>query len=174
MVNLLSDKEYFAPSHEVADIHSQVAPVYIYEFARRPKFTASAEWMGVPHGENVIFDFGYPQKFESIYDEADRNVSLFIMTTYANFARYGEPTPQEVSGITWERFNSTHRAYLRVDTNPKMTASFYPLRMAFWNDYYPKLAQLKFKSEKETAGGVSTGVTMATFVPVLLVPLLMF
>ena len=148
--------------------------MYMYEFARRPKFTTAAEWMGVPHGENVIFDFGYPQKFPAIYAEADRNVSLFITTTHANFARSSEPTPQEVSGVTWERFNSSHRAYLRVDTNPKMAASFYPLRVSFWSDYYPKLAQLKFESKKETASAVGTGVTVATFVPVLIVPLLKF
>ena len=65
LVNLVTDKGYFAPSHEVADIQSRVAPVrkppapvYMYEFARRPKPSIEAEWMGVAHGENVIFDFG--------------------------------------------------------------------------------------------------------------------
>ena len=35
LVDLIGDYIYFAPSHEVADIHSKVAPVYMYEFARR-------------------------------------------------------------------------------------------------------------------------------------------
>ena len=166
LVNLLSDKENFAPSHGVADIHSQVAPVYVYGFARRPKPTLVAEWMGVPHAENVIYGYPWIPKFAPSYDEADRNVSLFIMVTYVNFARSGDLTPQPVSGVTWERFNSSHRAYLRVDANPKMAASFYPRRMAFWNDYYPKLTQMKFDTKEEIVA--SAGVTTATILQLVL------
>ena len=146
LVDLISDYIYFAPSHEVADIHSEVAPVYMYEFAHRPK-TASLypEWMGVTHGENVAFDFGIPFFLPS-FDAADRNVSLFIMLLYANFAWLSDPTPQQLRGVTWERFNSDQkqRAYLRVTTHPKMESSFNPRRMAFWNNYYPKLTQIRF------------------------------
>ena len=73
------------------------------------------------------------------YDAADRNISLLIMEMYVNFARSGEP---KVSGITWEKYNSTQRAYLRIDANPQMAASFNPRRMAFWTNFYPKLAQI--------------------------------
>lgn len=55
LVSLVSDKEYFAPSHQVGDIHSRVSSVYMYEFARRPKTIQAAEWMGVPHAANVIW-----------------------------------------------------------------------------------------------------------------------
>lgn len=41
-----------------------------------------------------------------------------------------------------------------------MAASFYPRRMAFWNDYYPKLAQLKFDTKKEVVSGASSLVTI--------------
>ena len=160
LVDLLSDNIYFAPSHEVADIHSKYAPVYIYEFAHRPKNASIfPEWMGVVHGENVAFPFGIALWFPR-YDAADKNVSKFIMATYTNFAKTGDPTPQPVSGVTWERYNSTHRAYLRVETKPKMAAAFAPRRMAFWNDYYPKLQQVEFDIKKEVVSGVSAGVAM--------------
>ncbi|KAJ7384149.1 hypothetical protein OS493_023477 [Desmophyllum pertusum] len=172
LVDLVSDYIYFAPSHEVADIHSKYAPVYMYEFAHRPKMASFyPEWMGVVHGENVAFDFGIPIWFPA-YDAADKNVSSFIMAVYANFAKTGVPTPQPVSGVTWERYNSSHRAYLRVDVNPKMAASFAPRRMAFWNDYHPKLAQVKFDTKKDVASGASTGVTMAMFIHIALVTFL--
>lgn len=119
----------------------------------------SAEWMGVVHGENVPFPFGIPLWFPR-YDAADKNVSQFIMATYANFAKTGDPTPQSVSGISWEKYNSTHRAYLRVEAKPKMAAAFAPRRMAFWNDYYPKLQQVDFDSKKEVVSGGTAGVTM--------------
>ena len=170
LVDLVGDYYYFAPSHEVADIHSEVAPVYMYEFAHRSKFSFNAEWMGVDHGTNAPYDFGSPlvPRWPFQHSEADNNVSVFIMTTYANFARFGDPTPQPVSDVTWERFNSSHRAYLRVDANPKMAASFNPRRMAFWNDYYPELVELKFDTKKEVVSGASARVTKAIFFHVVL------
>ena len=173
LVNIISDFFYFAPGHEVADNHSQVAPVYMYEFAHHTKVTIGSPWMGVIHLDNVPFDFGIPLSPDGLrYDAGDRNVSLFIMATYANFARSGDPTPQPVSGVTWNRYNSSHRAYLRVDTNPKMASTFYPLRMAFWNDYHPKLAQLKFDTKKEVVSGARAGVTMGTFYQIMLIIIL--
>ena len=170
LVNLISDFYYFAPSHEVADFHSKVAPVYIYEFAHMTKVSYGAEWMGVVHLNNVPFDFGIPL-LPGPYDTADKNVSLMIMSMYANFARSGDPS---ASGVTWERFNSSHRAYLRVDTNPKMMASFFPRRMSFWNDYHPELVQVKFDLKIKVVSGASAGVTMGTFYCIVLIILAMF
>ena len=164
LVDLLGDYICFAPSHEVADIHSKYAPVYMYEFAHRSvKASIDPEWMGIDHFENVLYDFGIPllPSLSSNYDAADKNVSSFIMAVYANFAKTGDPTPQPVSGVTWERYNSSHRAYLRVDVNPKMAAAFSPRRMAFWNDCYPKLAQVKFDTSHDMVIGAIAGVVMA-------------
>ena len=169
LIDLIGDYWYFASSHEVADIHSKVAPVYMYEFAHRPKnATLYPEWMGVVHGLNVPFAFGVPLWFPG-YDSSDKNVSLFIMEVYVNFAWFGNPTPQSVSGVTWERYNSSLRAYLQVHPNPKMAAAFAPRRMSFWNDYYPKLDQVKFDLKKGVISGSNSGVAMAIFYHVALV-----
>ena len=171
LIDVLSDFLFFAPSHEVADIHSKVAPVYMYEFAHRPmNASLSPEWMGVIHFDNAPFDFGIPlhPTLPAKYGAADRNVSLFIMEIYANFARSGDPTSQPVSGVTWERFNSSRRAYLRVGANSKMASSFYPRRMAFWNDYHTKLTQIKFDTKTDVVSGAKAGVAMGIFVEILI------
>ena len=168
LVDLVGDYLFVAPSHEVADIHSKVAPMYMYEFAHRAKTRPGIEpWMGAVHGENVPFVFGFPllPRASSYYSEGDRNVSLLIITMYANFARSSDPT---ASSVTWERFNSSHRAYLRVDTNSKMESSFNPRRMAFWNDYRPKLVKVKFDTKKEVVNGVSAVFTTGTFIQIVL------
>ena len=175
LVNVLSDLMFFAPSHEVAAIQSQVSPVYMFEFAHHSKVSFGSEWMGVVHANNIMYDFGVPLLPSSPfnYDAADRNVSLFIMALYANFARTGDPTPQPVSGVTLGKFNSSHRAYLKVEISPKMVASFYPRRMSFWNDYYPKLEQVKFDEEKKPSNRASAGVSLAMFfviIPFLITP----
>ena len=123
-------------------------------------------WMGVVHGDNVAFDFGIPLFPGFPYVEADKNVSLFIMLMYTTFAWTGVPS---ASGVTWERFNSSHRAYLRVDPNPKMEASFNPRRMAFWNDYHPKLVELKFDTKKEVVSSANPIVTMGTSLYIVLI-----
>ena len=171
LVDLVGDYLFFAPSHEVADIHSKVAAVYMYEFAHRlTNASLGAEWMGVIHFDNAPFDFGIPllPTLPTKYGDADKNVSSFIMQVYANFAKFGDPTPQPVNGVIWKAFNSSHRAYLRVDVNPKMAASFFPRRMAFWNDYRRKLAQLKFDTKVDVVSGAKAAVAMGIFVEILL------
>ena len=172
-MDLIGDYIYFAPSHEVADIHSKVAPVYMYEFAhRRTKANENKEWMGVVHADNVPYDFGLPF-FPVIslgFDDGDRKVSLFIMRMYSNFAKNGDPTSHPGSGVTSERYNSSRRAYLRVDVHPKMSVVFAPRRMAFWNDYYSKLAHVNFdtKDEFKVSSGASFDITMGIFLKVVL------
>ena len=165
LVDLIGDYLYYAPSHEVADIHSKVAPVYMYEFAHPSNVTWGAEWMGVVHGDNVPYDFGIPllPGLPFGYSSVDKNVSLFIMAVYVNFANFDDPTLQLDSGVTWERYNSSHRAYLRVDANPKMAAAFASRRMAFWNDYHPKLSQVKFQTKEDVASGTHASVSLAMF-----------
>ena len=167
LVDLIGDYLFYAPSLEVADFHSQFAPVYMYEFAHKSKapIYATAPWMGVTHGENVKYDFGIPflPQFAAMRNEADMNVSSLIMAMYVNFASSGNP---EVSGVPWEKYNSTHRAYLRVSLNPKMEASFHPRRMAFWNDYHPKLMEVKFDVNKDVVSGSPSVFGTAIFIQI--------
>ena len=52
---------------------------------------------------------------------------------------------------------------MRVGVKPRMEASFHPRRMSFWNDYYPKLMQLKFDIIKDKViGGANAIVNVAT------------
>ena len=107
-------------------------------------------WHGVQHDDNVGYDFGVPLllRFVSLFpDQSDKDVSLFIMEMFTNFAKLGNPTPQSVNGVTFEKYNSSHRPYLRVNKKSEMTASFAPRRMSFWNDYHPRLMEVKFEKK---------------------------
>ena len=172
LIDLSGDFMFAAPAHEIAVIHSRFAPVYMYEFGHRSKGgTPNAEWMGVSHGDNMPYIFGVPfllvtNASEGItFDDTDRNVSLFIMAAYTNFAKSGDPTAFP-GGMEWGRFNSTHRDYLFLDASPKMASNFHPHRMAFWNEYRPKLVDVKFETEKQPA--VDSGATRDAFVGVWL------
>ncbi len=104
LIDLIGDYFYVAPAHGIATIHSNYAPVYLYEFSHRSK---ASQHVGVAHGDNVPYDFGIPFLETSAdtegfpnYDTIDQQVSWFFMTLYTNFAKYGNPTPQPVSGVT--------------------------------------------------------------------------
>ena len=150
-LSLLTSLAY-APCHAVADIQSKYADVYMYMFDYQQRVRPLHKaWYGVQHGDNVGYDFGIPlmPRFANLFpDQCDKDISLFIMEMYTNFAKLGNPTPQPVSDVTFERYNSSQRAFLRVDKKSEMKASFAPRRMSFWNDYYPKLMEVKFKKRQ--------------------------
>ena len=54
-----------------------------------------------------------------------------------------------------------------------MAAVYAPRRMAFWNDYYPKLTQVKFETKKDVNSGAHASVAMAMLYHVALVIVLM-
>lgn len=168
LADLIGDYYFVAPSHAVADIHSMYADVYMcmfdYQQKVRPLHKA---WYGVQHGDNTLFDFGVPfmPRFAYLFpDQSDKDVSLFIMEMYTNFAKLGNPTPQPVSGVTFEKYNSSQRPYLRVDKKSEMTASFAPRRMSFWNDYHPKLMEVKFEKKTVVDSNAGCATSMAKFV----------
>lgn len=159
MINIQSDYFVAAPTVEVLGIHSARAPTYMYEFSHRSKANTEDDWMGVKHGDNTPYDFGAP--FLNItpltFTEEDQNVSSLIMSLYANFAKYGNPTPQAVQGVTWGEFNRTTRLYLRIQGRPEIEANFEPQRMAFWNSYYPTLLNFSNHIAQEAISATNRG-----------------
>lgn len=140
--NTVTDSCVAEPAHSSLLYHSEVKAAYMYEFAHLSKLNPAANWLGVQHKDDTPYQFGFPLMNLTVlqtYDEADRNVSETIITLFTNFAKYGNPTPQPVRGASWERFNSSNRAYLRIEEPLGMAVNYYPARMAFWGDYSKKL-----------------------------------
>ena len=143
IVDINSDMWFFASSVQACKVHSAHAPTHMFLFNHRSKFAPTPVWMGATHGDNFIFDFGVPYLNKTelpLYDTTDRNISHLVMTMYTNFAMLGNPTPEPLSnGVRWSAFNPTNLAYLRIQPDPDMKSNFRPHRMAFWNEYRPKL-----------------------------------
>lgn len=144
IVNIMSDYYVAAPTLGVLGIHSALAPTYMFEFSHRSAESDTDAWMGVAHGENTPYVFGAPFLNSTAlnFTNEDRNISRLIMTLYANFAKYGNPTPHRVHGVIWDRFNTASKLYLRINNRSQMGAYYESRRMAFWNNYYPKILNL--------------------------------
>ena len=145
IVDVLSDEWFVASSVQVCKDQSAHAPTYLFVFDYRSNNSFSAEWMGATHGVNLIIDFGFPFYNSSgllSHSAADKNVSQLVMNMYTNFAKLGNPTPEPLpNGVQWRAFNSINLAYLHVDVSPEMRRNYQPHRMAFWNEYRPKLVK---------------------------------
>ena len=156
--DIVTDSCVAQPAHSSLLYHSRVQAAYMYEFTHRSKLNPSPDWKGVLHKDDTPYQFGFPFMNLTVlqnYDEADRNVSDTVITLFTNFAKYGNPTPQLVSGVLWERFNSSNRTYMRIAEAPVMAINYYPVRMAFWGDYYKKLLKedTKCKTTAFNRGG---------------------
>lgn len=64
----------------------------MYRFLHRTSTNPFASWTGVMHGYEIEFVFGLPftEPNPSMrYTDAERKMSLYMMTIWANFARTG-------------------------------------------------------------------------------------
>lgn len=153
ILDMYSDYFITAPTHAVSIFQSQLKPVYMFEFSHRSKHQTSPEWKGTQHGDNTAYNFGAPLLnliAPHNFSDADRVISDMVVTLYTNFVKFGKPTPQPVHGVTWIKFNSTNRAYLRIRKNPEMAVDFHPRRLAFWNRYFPKLLKESVQPTRST------------------------
>ncbi|KAJ7384152.1 hypothetical protein OS493_023480 [Desmophyllum pertusum] len=142
MADEVGDFTMTAPTHADLVLHSKNAPAYMYEFAHLSSLNPSPWWKGAAHKDDTPYEFGFPLMNVTVlqqYNAADRNISDMLITLFTNFAKYGNPTPQPVSGVSWEGFNSSHMAYFRIQSQPEMAVNYRPTKMAFWNEHYEKM-----------------------------------
>lgn len=113
-------------------------------------------WTGVAHDTEYFLATGapfmeakyYPSYFnlkDARWTEMDRNMSQFFMESYANFAKYGNPTPYSLfNTILWYPARMDNLQYLSVNTTNFTTLMMrdYKLKGAqFWNDYIYTILQ---------------------------------
>lgn len=83
-------------------LHS-AANVFSFRVARPPKvsvFPNCHGWMGVCHGDDVVFIYGFPIRLRgTVYDELDYQQSVDMIKAWTNFARHGRPG--KVAGVEW-------------------------------------------------------------------------
>ena len=142
LADAVGDFTMTAPTHTDLALHSTHAPVFLYEFAHRSNLSPRPVWKGVAHKDDTPYEFGFPLMNLTVlqqYNDADRNISDMLITLFTNFAKYGNPTPQPVLGVTWEEFNSSHNAYIRIQRQLEMAVNYRPTKMAFWNNYYERM-----------------------------------
>ena len=143
-LNFLNDRKYLAPTIGLAAHMAMQAETFVYRFDLKPRTMIDIpEDIGVPHGFEQIFLWGLPYwgtQNDIAWDNADKRVSDIIMTMWANFAKYTNPTQLGVY-IKWDNFTHENPSILIIDRSFNMSDlhSLNHHAIKFWNEYYPSV-----------------------------------
>ncbi|XP_023230746.1 acetylcholinesterase-like [Centruroides sculpturatus] len=156
-INMFSDAYYKAPNDKMIKLLlNNKIKTYMYVLNYTAEGLQKPKWHGIPHDSEYIFITGapfmdpqfYPSYLklnEANWTEADRNMSQFFMEAWANFAKYGNPTPKSIlNAILWEPMQAEKLQYLSINTTNMtsvMLENYKQRESQFWNFYIPRLIQ---------------------------------
>jgi carboxylesterase type B len=154
----------------LAQYISKNSPAYVYRFDIKPRTNSAVEgvpeWMGVPNKFDLIFVWGLPYwsvlPNNTQWDPADKRVSDIIMTLWANFIKYTNPTHIGVY-IKWDPFVIDTQGVLIIDRSFNMSNfnSFNYQSVKFWNNYFPKVMELASQCCNSTDTGGCHSLTIS-------------
>ena len=92
-------------------------------------------WMGVCHGEDVIYLFGLPLRLRGFFTEEETQLSHDMVLAWAEFAKTGKIS--KIGGVEWNRSYTTEDPYVRLMElkvgNYKMVPDFFKDKCdTFW------------------------------------------
>jgi carboxylesterase type B len=167
----------------LAQFVSKIAPTYAYRFDIKPRTNSALEgvpeWMGVPNKFELIFVWGLPYWSQlpnnTQWDPADKRVSDIVMTLWANFIKFTNPTHYGVY-IKWDPFVAETQGVLIIDKSFNMSSfnSFNYQSVKFWNSYFPRVLELASQccNSSDIGGGHSMKLSFSASNVFLLVSLL--
>ncbi|KAJ8030683.1 Acetylcholinesterase [Holothuria leucospilota] len=141
--------DYFftCSTYDMAKAYSSAGNnVYYYRFMELPSASPWPEWMGVLHGDEIMYAFGYPLKPGTGYSEDEKTLSRKMMRYWANFARTGDPnSPEdEFNGPEWPLYTDTGQYFLTLDEDINKGIAVTGRgpradKCAFFREYLPRL-----------------------------------
>lgn len=164
---LYEDVQYFAPCHkEVSSLVSKGSTVYLYSFDYEK---AGQEGITPFHSFDLVYVNGL-HMFD--FDERDTKIQSLYLPLFVNFAKYGNPTPTPLEGVTFYPVTTAFSFnYLSVDIPSKMKPDYHKNGVVFWN-YKVPLIESKFAGSYTKYGNISSDPSKTAMLAVFLVLLL--
>ncbi|CAG5010104.1 unnamed protein product [Parnassius apollo] len=127
-------------------LNEKAHPLYQYEFSYVGDSAGEAA-----HSAEIKFLFPASNTNNDVNNN-DQLIIDRITTLWANFVKYGNPTPitTELLPVTWEPATGNTRPYLVIDTDIKLDHRIFNSRMAFWDlfhSFYGKLTKIASEFE---------------------------
>jgi len=113
---------------------------FLYQFDYFPSYQGTPDWQGVLHALNVPFEFGFAWvgRKHKHASPTDLAVADMMMEMWANFAKFGDPTPRDriqAPLIRWKKFYSNKFWYLVIRESLEIrsfTSDEQVKMLAFW------------------------------------------
>ncbi|CAG5042625.1 unnamed protein product [Parnassius apollo] len=143
-----SDIHFFYNTHRFAHLYSASGqPVYMYRFNYDTdlnilkKFSGFSGLKGASHGDELFYLF-YNFLNKKPYNEQRklREIALKVTTLWTNFAKTGDPTPDNSLETKWLHYTRCGKEYLKVEDNMSVGNYANGERMRFWNELYKESA----------------------------------
>ncbi|XP_044741551.1 neuroligin-4, X-linked isoform X2 [Chrysoperla carnea] len=148
-IKMLSDFLYVAPHDKMAKLLLEKnVPVYLYVLNTTVESLGYDYWHQYTHNIEHLFLTGAPFMDEEFFPKIhrinrykwtnnDRNMSHFFMKAYTDFARYGNPSQQQILGLHFERARPGFLKYLNINTtyNSTILWDYRQTESAFWSYY---------------------------------------
>lgn len=142
----MSDFLYRAPVDNIVKLLvEQKVPVYWYVMNTTIEGLKLPEWRKYPHDIEHFLLTGAPfmdteffprrdRLDRNMWTDNDRNMSHLLMKTYTDFARFGNPTPQQVLGLHFDLAVDGELKYLNLNTtyNSSILLNYRQTESAFW------------------------------------------
>ena len=116
LYNVIGGLAFTCPVAVFADgLTGRGVNVYQYEFGYRSSASPWGSWMGVTHGDEYIFTFGYPLRYPSKYSKEDAEVSKRMIEIWSHFARTGRVPKQ--NNKKWPKYSRERGDFMKINYN---------------------------------------------------------
>ncbi|XP_050507408.1 juvenile hormone esterase [Diabrotica virgifera virgifera] len=146
LMRFIADTQFEKPIQEALRLYSAYTKVYAYHFCYEGPLwgRTNRTYNGVGHTEDLAYIFDYNKKgSEEDYLARERTVRL-----WANFIKYGDPTPKRESllqNVIWPENSVVEKAenLKFLEINNDLTVKGLPNsdKIVFWNNLYRKYAR---------------------------------
>ncbi|GLV44898.1 uncharacterized protein CBL_14529 [Carabus blaptoides fortunei] len=130
--------------HRIVDLVSITSskPVYYYRFAYKGRYTHfylpdtnDTVPYGTVHHDDLLYLFRVARFPEIQKSDPENKIIDHLTTLWANFARTGNPTPDNPA--LWPPRTSNNKVYLNIDTELTLKDDLYGDRYAVWDQQFP-------------------------------------
>ncbi|XP_054722853.1 neuroligin-2-like [Uloborus diversus] len=152
-VHMLTDRYYVSPMEEMVRLLlKNKVPTYAYvlnytlqgyDTPLKGFVSSETEYLllsGAPFLDPKFYPPGMKLEGAS-WTQEDRNMSIFMMQAWANFAKYGNPTPTRIfNTILWEPVSEPELPYLNLNatnTTSTMMPRYRERESRFWSSFLP-------------------------------------
>ncbi|XP_065272027.1 acetylcholinesterase-like [Emys orbicularis] len=152
MEQIAGDYVVVCPILEMARQETEAGnPVYTYHFAHRSSGLSAPEWMGVPQGSEMPYEFGtLASVVGSNHTEAEVALSRRAMHYLAVYTWSGKPMVGEGSEQLWPTYDPAKQNFERISLKPPEAEKASPASRC---EFLASLLSEKPKAPESQAGG---------------------